>query len=303
MTLSVVVNTKNSAATLSQCLRSVAFADEIVVVDMKSTDATVAIAKKYTTKVFSHKDVGYVEPARNFALSKASSDWILLLDSDEELSASLAAVIKKVVAGQMGEMLQADCYYVPRKNLVFNSWLEHSGWWPDYVLRLFKKGHVDWPDSLHAIPVTTGVVREFPAMEELAIVHHNYATIAEFVTRLNRYSTIQAKELVASNLTEQISAEELWHAFQAEFFARFFGQQGYADGTHGLLVSLLQASSELVKTAKVWEEQGSLSSKFDPTQTLRLFQSDLNYWLADYQVKHTLGIQKLWWRFRRKYKI
>lgn len=303
MTLSVVVNTKNSAETLAQCLKSASFADELIVVDMMSTDKTVAIAKKFTKKVYSHEDVGYVEPARNFALSKANSDWILLLDSDEELSSSLAQIIKRIVAGEMGEILQADCYYIPRKNLVFNKWLEHTGWWPDYVLRLFKKGHVDWPASLHAVPVTTGVVRELPAMEELAIVHHNYSSVVEFVNRFNRYSTIQARQQLEESTTDSMGAEEIWQAFQAEFFSRFFSKQGYADGTHGLVVSLLQASSELVKTAKIWEGQGGSNSEFDPTQTLRIFQQDLNYWLADYQVKRSTGMAKVWWKLRRKYKF
>src|SRR3989344_3276878 len=134
--ISVVINTLNEEANLPRALASVkSFANEIVVVDMMSDDKTVEIAKKAGAKVYEFKRVGYVEPARNFAISKAEGDWIFILDADEELTASLSRELSKIAKNG-----SADYVRVPRKNMIFGKWVEHSRWWPDYNIRFFKKG-------------------------------------------------------------------------------------------------------------------------------------------------------------------
>jgi glycosyltransferase involved in cell wall biosynthesis len=144
--LSVVINTKNSSATLEKALGSVrSFADEIVVMDMQSTDNTLEIAKKYDCQVYSHKDVGYVEPARNAAIAKAKGEWIFILDADEEAPDKLKDLVSEL------STTTTDSYFVPRSNIIFGRAV-NTGWWPDYILRLFRKDHVTWSDELHAVP-------------------------------------------------------------------------------------------------------------------------------------------------------
>ena len=122
--LSVVVNAQNVEADLPRCLASVkAMADEIIVVDQGSTDKTADIAKKAGAKVFPHKSVEYVELARNFGISKASGDWILVLDPDEEVPPSLAKKIKEIIKSN-----KADYYRIPRKNIIWGKWIEHTLW-------------------------------------------------------------------------------------------------------------------------------------------------------------------------------
>lgn len=303
MKLSVVINTKNAENTLEATLQSVAFADEIIIVDMKSTDKTVTIAQKYTDKIFSHKDVGYVEPARNYAIKKAQGDWILIVDSDEEIPPKLKKIITGITSAKVDANMTADCYYIPRKNLIFGKAIEKTGWWPDYVLRLFRKGYVSWSDEIHSIPITKGSVTELPAHSESAIVHHNYQHIDQYITRLNRYTKIQAKELSQEHDLE-ISGATIVKKFYSEFLSRYFAQRGVNDGTHGLTLSLLQGFSEAIVAIKSWENAGFPESNREQEENtvtqLSQMNKELAYWIATWNIENTTGLQQLIWKVRRK---
>ena len=247
--ISVVVNALNAAADLETALESVKWADEIVVVDDGSVDETVEIAKKYTKKIYRHQSVGYVEPARNFALSKAPGDWILILDTDEEIPSSLAQRLKQIAE----KMTQISFIKLPRKNMIFNKWMTTAMWWPDYNIRFFKKGAVKWSNKIHRPPEVNGEGIELPVKEDLAIIHHHYRSISEFVERLNRYTSVQAKELVESGY--KFSWSDLLMKPLGEFLSRFFANRGFEDGLHGLTLSLLQAFSFLIMYLKVWEKE------------------------------------------------
>lgn len=300
MSLSVVINTKNTAKTLARALKSVSFADEIIVVDMHSQDDTVKIARKYTDHIFTFDDVGYVEPARNFALSKATSDWILVIDADEEVSPGLEKLIQGIVDSK-NQVELPDCFYVPRKNLVFDKWITLTGWWPDYQLRLFRKDHVEWSDQIHSVPITRGEVKELPAREDSALLHHNYQSVEQFVDRLNRYTSVQSKQATDKKVT--ITASSLLEAFQDDFLRRFFQNKGIEEGVHGAALSLLQSFYQTVVQMKTWEKQGFAQPSLDPRDslaTLQKFRKELAYWISDWQVHHTTGLANLWWRLRRK---
>jgi glycosyltransferase involved in cell wall biosynthesis len=147
--LSVVITAWNEEKNLPRVVQSVAsFADEVIVVDTQSTDKTVEIAKSLKCKVFHHQNTSVVEPVRNFSISKAKGDWILLLDADEEVSSSLASQLLEIVKSD-----SADYVRIPRKNIIFGQWIKTSHWWPDYVYRFFKKGHVEWDEKIHSIPL------------------------------------------------------------------------------------------------------------------------------------------------------
>ncbi|QQG42199.1 MAG: glycosyltransferase family 2 protein [Candidatus Woesebacteria bacterium] len=295
--ISVVINTLNEEENLSRAIRSVkGFADEIVVVDMESTDKTVEVAKKLGAKVFLHKKTGYVEPARNFAISKTMNSWILVLDADEEIPEKLAEKITQILKEP-----KADYFRIPRKNIIFGKWLKHSRWWPDYNIRLFKKGSVSWNEVIHAVPMTQGVGGELEAIEGLSIVHRNYDTLEQYVERMNRYTSQHA--LLKVNEGYKFSWKDIITKPSNEFFSRYFFGEGYKDGLHGLSLSLLQAFSELVMYLKIWQNEKFMEKDLNISEVnllMRDEEKELHYWQGDSQFKES---GKLTDRIRRKLRI
>jgi (heptosyl)LPS beta-1,4-glucosyltransferase len=295
--ISVVINTRNEEENLPKALKSIkSFADEIVIVDMESTDSTVDIAKKAKAKVYSHKPTGYVEPARNFAISKATGDWILLLDADEEIPTTLANKLKEIV-----DRDEADYYRIPRKNIIFGKWMQHSRWWPDYIIRFFKKGKVEWSEIIHTVPTTTGRGIDLEDKENYAIIHHHYQSIDQFVSRLNNYTSRQVDVVLSSGY--KFDWKDLIKKPTNEFLSRYFFGKGYKDGIHGLAAALLQAFSETILYLKIWErekfKEQEISLK-ESIRTMRETQKDVNYWHADSLVKEHGGILN---RVKRKFKL
>lgn len=295
--ISVVINTLNEEKNLERALKSVKdWAYEVIVVDMHSDDDTVKIAKKYGARVFKHKRMGYVEPARNFAISKTTGDWIFILDADEEVPSTLRNKLQKLVQDS-----EAQYFAVPRKNIVFGKWLRHSRWWPDYNLRFFKKGHVEWGDEIHSVPLTSGKGEDIESRESFAIIHHHYNTVGQYIERLNRYTTIQAEELYKKDKKPD------WRNFikkpTAEFVSRYFAGNGYKDGIHGLALASLQALSELVVQVKLWELYKFPERDIEIKQVneeLKNAQREINYWTADALAKEMGGIVH---KFKRKLKL
>lgn len=250
--ISAVINVINEAEKLEKCLKSIKnFADEIIVVDMKSTDGSDKVAIKYGAKLYSYRPVKYVEPARNFALSKATGKWIILLDPDEYLSKTLKRELKKITLRH-----NIDYVRIPRKNIILGKWLRHSRTWPDYLVRFFKKGSVTWKTEIHSQPETKGNGITLLDSEKLAIRHINYSSVSQFVIRALRYSSIQADEFDQSDTKIKMS-DFLLKPIQ-EFNGRFFRAYGYKDGIHGLVFSLLQAFAIFLIYAKLWEKQGAV---------------------------------------------
>ncbi len=250
--ISVVINTLNEEKNIKKVIESLNWAGEVVVVDDGSTDGTYEIIselKKRTPnlKIFKHQGAGYVEPARNYAISKAANKWILILDADELLPESLVKRLTEIVS----ETKQIDFVRIPRKNLIFGHWMQASMWWPDYNIRFFKKGKVKWLNKIHRQPETSGEGLDLPAEEKYAISHQNYVTISQFLTRMDRYTTIQAGELKQEGYN--FEWKDLFEKPLNEFLSRFFANGGYKDGIHGLALSLLQALSFLVVYLKLWE--------------------------------------------------
>jgi glycosyltransferase involved in cell wall biosynthesis len=289
--ISVIIHTRNSAAVIERAITSVPFATDVIVIDMESTDNSIAIAKRLGCRVFSHPDVGYVEPARNFGISKATQEWVLILDADEEILAPLAEKIAKLIT------LPVDVWKLPRKNLFFGLWPKHAAWWPDYVVRLFRHGHVTWTPEIHSEPKLSGVVDSVEAKEEWAITHHNYSNVSEYVNRLNHYTTIASNE---NHHKDQLSIE----AFFNDFFRKFFYLKSYKDGVAGLQLSMLQAMYQASLAIKVWEKRGKKNSAFSIDRIMKKITRDLAYWRADYHVQNESSpLLRIYWRIRRKFKV
>ncbi len=295
--ISTVINTLNEEKNLQRAIVSVRdFSDEIVVVDMMSSDKTRDIAKKFGAKVYEYKRVGYVEPARNFAISKATGEWIFILDADEEVPMTLAKKIKELV-----KKSDADYYRIPRKNIIFKKWMKHSRWWPDYNIRFFQKGFVIWNEVIHSVPMTQGKGKDLPSEEELSIVHFHYDSLEQYIDRLNRYTSEHAKIIIEKGY--KFSWVDLIKKPTDEFLSRYFFGEGYKDGLHGLALSLLQAFSELVLYLKIWQladfEEEDLNV-LEIIDRLKKSESDFHYWEADTELKNGGGIKA---RIKRKFKL
>jgi len=298
MKISVVLGVFNEEDNIKRCLESVKWADEIIVVDDGSTDKTVEIAKKYTDKIFHHKSEGYVEPTRNFGIGKAGGDWILLLDADEEIPDKLAKRLREVMKEDI------DYVWVPRKNIIFGKWLKNEGWWPDYNVRFFKKGAVTWSNKIHSKPEIIGKELQLENDEDLAIIHHNYKTVSQFLEKLDRYTTIEAEEFINSN--KNFSQSSLITSPMEEFLSRMFARRGYKDGYHGFLLSSLEAFSMQVAMAKVWEKQGFKEVEErvfvkDLQREAKTYRKRVRYWIASFLLEKTKNpVKKTFLRTVRK---
>jgi (heptosyl)LPS beta-1,4-glucosyltransferase len=295
--ISVVINTLNEEKNLPRAIASIkALANEIVVVDMQSDDATQEVAEKLGALVYTHKRTGYVEPARNFAIGKARSEWVLILDADEEIPPKLAHKLKSLT-----EKPEADYYRLPRKNIVFGSWLKHSRWWPDYNIRFFKKGRVTWNEVIHSVPMTSGKGMDLPAQEEYAIVHHNYSSVEDYLQRMNRYSDIQAKNLIKEG--HKFIWKDLIKRPLSEFLSRYFSGEGYKDGLHGLALSGLQAFSEFILYLKVWQNEKFLPQTMTEKEVVWEFKeatSEVDWWLTETAIKTQNFIRSLPQRIKKR---
>jgi glycosyltransferase involved in cell wall biosynthesis len=255
--ISVVINTLNESSVIERAIKSCKWADEVLVCDMNSEDDTAVIARRAGAKVIFIKRQPFVELARNLSISKAKNEWILIMDPDEEIPESLGEKLKEI-ASSNGVTTFVD---VARKNLIFGKWMRNSMWWPDYKPRFFKKGAVTWGNKIHIPQQTTGQGLTLPAEERFAFVHYHYTSVEQFITRLNRYTTIQAKELNESGYN--FDWRDLIRKPLSEFLGRFFANRGFEDGLHGLALSMLQAFSFLIVYLKVWEMEGFKEEKVE----------------------------------------
>lgn len=282
---------------LTSCLASVKDAREIVIVDMSNGKKIAEIAKKFKAKVYLHDLVNYVEPVRNFGISKATSEWILILDPDEEVPNALVKRLERVVKDE-----EADYVRIPRQNNVFGKVLKYARWWPDYNIRFFKKGKVSWDEVIHGVPMTEGTGIDLEAKDEFAIVHHHYESLEQFVERMNRYTSVQAK-LKFESKNYDFDWKDLIKKPGSEFLSRYFAGEGYKDGLHGLALSLLQSFSELVLYLKVWQLQGFKEKELKVNEVIRELKEnerEYHYWENDIEVKAKGGIVP---RIRRKFKV
>jgi (heptosyl)LPS beta-1,4-glucosyltransferase len=296
--VSAVINVvEEEIGVLPRALASVKnLVDEIVLVDMTSSGKLFQATKEYGVKIIKHDRVPYVEVVRNFGISKVSNEWVLILDPDEEISSNLQRIIKDLI-----ESGGADYYRLPRKNIIFGKWIKHSRWWPDYNIRLFKKGNVSWNEIIHTVPTTIGTGRDLDVKEENALVHYHYESLEQYVERMNRYTTAYAKNLIEGGY--KFEWRDLIHKPVGEFFSRYFQGEGYRDGLHGLVLAGLQAFSELITYLKIWQKgkfENYHADIEEITKEMKEVESDFHYWQADALLKEVGGIKH---RIKRKFRL
>lgn len=240
--VSVTVITWNEEERLRRCLESVTWADEIVVVDAGSEDKTAQIARSFTDHVVVRAWDGFA-PQKNFALERATGDWILSLDADEEVSPELADEIRRVIAAPT-----ADGYAVPRRNIFWGKWVRHGLLYPDWQVRLFRRGRGRFvARQVHESVEIDGAVARLAG----ALVHRSYRDVADFLTRTNRYTTLAADEWVRAG--RRVRATDLVLRPFGRFLSMYVVHGGWLDGWRGFLLAVLYAYYVFVRSAKVWE--------------------------------------------------
>lgn len=244
--ISTVVICFNEAEKLTKCLESAEdFSDELIVVDLGSSDNSIEVAGKFKAKVFRHQFVSFVELARDYAISKASGEWILVLDPDEQITLALKEKLKEVM-----EKDQFAAINIPRKNIFFGKWISHTNWWPDRHIRFFKKGKVRWSKEIHSYPEVSGETLNLEAREDLAILHFGYQSINEFISRQIRYSGIEAKSLYEDGV--RFSWSSFFWKPTREFLVRFLRHRGFLDGFYGLALTILMMIYQMTVLVKIW---------------------------------------------------
>lgn len=303
--------TFNEEKNIKDCLESIKWADEIVIVDGTSTDRTVEIAKKYSSKIIVRENPLMFHINKQIAFKAATKDWILYLDADERVSEELKREIVEVTNEKQGNVetrkkrkrgKEVNGYWIPRKNIIFGKWIKHSLWYPDYQLRLFKRGKAYLPcKSVHEQPKLSGKAGYL----KNHLIHYNYQTISQFIRRLNNLYTENDKNVFLAE-GKKIKWQDVIRSPLSEFLKRFFKEKGYRDGLHGLVLSLLQAFSSFVTFAKVWEAGGFRQVKEErflekvERELVRAWR-ELRYWLLTSRIEEATNFcKKICYRIRRK---
>lgn len=241
--LSVVIVTKNEEERIRACLEAVAWADEIIVIDAESEDKTASIARELTDHVIVRPWPGYAAQ-KNYGLDQARGAWILALDADEIVSPALRAEIEGIVAADG----PADGYAVPRRNILWGRWIRHGGLYPDWQLRLFRRGRGRFGErAVHESAQVGGDVRRLAGHLE----HRSYRDVSDFLARADRYSTLAAEDMVARR--RRVHAWDFVLRPLGRFFGMYVLERGFLDGWRGFLLAALYAYYVLIRCAKVWE--------------------------------------------------
>ena len=239
--LSAVIITLNEEANIAACLDSVAFCDERIVVDGGSTDATAAVATARGARVVLRPFDGF-GVQKGYAVSQATGDWILSVDADERVSAELAAAIRQAVIGA-----EHDGYEVSRLSYFCGRPMRHSGWFPDHVLRLFRRGRGRFTEDLvHERVICDGRVGRLAG----TLHHHSVARLEQALSRVDRYSTAGAAMLVASGRKVSF-ASGITHGLWS-FLRAYVLRLGFLDGREGFLLAVANAEGTYYRYMKAW---------------------------------------------------
>ena len=249
MKISAIIISKNSEATIEDCLKSISFCDELIVVDGGSTDATLTIAKKYEAKIIKGASNDFARQ-RNVGLQGAKGEWIFYIDTDERVSKELERSIKKIIDDKSSEV----AYKIKRKNFYFGN---HE--WPtiEKLERLFRRDALKgWKGQLHESAEVTGSIGELDGY----LLHYTHRDLTSMLEKTNEWSEIEARLRLDSHHPQMI----WWRFFRVlltGFYDSYIRQSGWKAGTAGLVESMYQGFSLFITYAKLWEMQEKLKSK------------------------------------------
>jgi len=284
--ISAVISAYNEEKKIAACLDSLKWVDEIIFVDNSSTDKTAEIAKKYNAKILTQKnDPSNIDLQKNLGIEKATGEWILVLDSDEEVTPELAKEIQSICHSEaepknLRENGQIDGYLIPRKNIIFGKWIEHTGWYPDYQLRLFRNGKGKYQKKHFHEPIM--IVGKTEKLNQ-HILHHNYETVSQFLYKhFQIYAPNEADELIRKGYS--FDWKGIIRLPMSEFLNRYFASGGYKDGFHGLVLSILMAAYHLAIFVYLWEKKNFVDVNENIIsgleEELKKSKKDISYWIG-----------------------
>lgn len=240
--ISVIIITKNENQNITDCLNSVKWADEIIIIDAESSDNTIELAKKFTDKVFIRKWNGYSDQ-KMYALSLAKNEWVLSLDADERITDELKNEIL------FSDLSIADGYKISRANYFLGRLIRGCGWSHDYQLRLFRKSKTKVTERMvHEGFIVDGKISELKS----SMLHYSYRNFHDAMNKINQYSTLEAQEKYQRKKVNGFTI--LLNPFIA-FVQFFIFRKGFIDGAHGLLVSIMHGMTKMMMYIKMWELQ------------------------------------------------
>lgn len=241
-TISVVIIAKNEEHDIRDCLESVAWADEVIVLDSGSTDSTLKIAKEYTNKVYSSVDWQGFGIQKNRVLTYASSDWILSLDADERVSDALRQEIQNAIQSK-----NIFIFKMPRLSSYCGRFINHSGWWPDYVIRLFKRGKATFSNDLvHERLLFEGNANKLTE----PLIHITYKDLNEVIVKINHYSDLGAKNSYQKGKRGSLTSA-ITHGVWA-FIRTYIFRAGFLDGAEGFMLAVSNAETTYYRYLKLF---------------------------------------------------
>lgn len=241
--ISVILTTYNEEVNVAECIESVLWADEVLLVDSFSADRTIEIAERYPVQILQRQYYGSAAQ-KNWALDRVSHEWVLILDADERVTDGLACeILRKLI-----DRPQHLGYYIRRRNIVLEKVIKHSGWSTDKVVRFFHRDHGRYPNRrVHADLVIEGPV---PVLKH-PLVHYTFLSFDQYLEKFLNYAEWGAAQGFREGRTAgflEIAGRPSWR-----FFRTYFVQLGFLDGIHGLVICGLQAFGSFLKYARLWE--------------------------------------------------
>ncbi|HXF99487.1 MAG TPA: glycosyltransferase family 2 protein [Bacteroidota bacterium] len=244
--LSVITLAYNEEHNIAECLASVRWADEIIVVDSGSTDRTVELARQFTDKVLTVEWKGY-GATKNLALQHAKGEWILWLDADERVPDELAREMREAIRSNDGTIAG---YSMPRRAYFLGRWIKHCGWYPGRVTRLFRKSKARFTESnVHEQVVVDGAIAEL----KHDLLHYTDPNLHHYFQKFNRYTTLAAADLQAAGRRFSLFDILVRPAFL--FFKMYVLKRGFLDGMQGFILCVVSSAYVFTKYAKLWELQ------------------------------------------------
>lgn len=245
--ISVCIITRNEEMRLPRSLQSLSFADEIIVLDSESTDRTRDIARSFGAKVFVHEFDNFVNQ-KNRAIALAQNAWVLVVDADEVVCSELREEILDIVHDRAPAGKRRVAYRIPRMTFYLGRWIRHGGWYPDYNIRLFRRGAARFAGgTVHERALVEGSV----GVLLYHLEHYSYEDISQHMLRMNHYSTLIAQDKYARGRR----SSPLWAVLKgfSKFFITYFYRGGFLDGWAGLVIAVLGGYYNFLKYVKLWE--------------------------------------------------
>lgn len=246
--ISVLIVAKNDTEYLLQTINSVVhWTKEVIIIDIGIPDDVLKELSRFKVVIIPHDGaVTYADQIRNKIMIHASASYVFFLDPDEVVPKDLQEYIQE-------NYQKYDALAFPRKNIIFEKWIQHARWWPDHQLRLYKKNIGSWKPEIHSKPTINGIIHKVEPKEELALIHFNYKNLDHYFEKMTRYAKAESKDYLKEEKKFTLSIA-LSKGTQ-EFISRYFAGNGYKDGMHGFVLSFMQLMYYPLVYFYYWEEK------------------------------------------------